>query len=96
MTTILTVQRTFNETYAQQYQNFLNSLTIMTYVTTPTELIYYWDSLPGILIFLGSFGILIGAQFYYTPGSTRNTSGDTWEIWLESTYGQTLHLYGTF
>jgi hypothetical protein len=96
MTSILTVQRTFNETYAQQYQTFWNYSTNMTYIVTPTELIYEWYSLPGVLIVLGSFLNFIEAQFYYTSGSTRNTSGDTWQIWLESTYGQTVYLHGTF
>jgi hypothetical protein len=87
MTIILTVQRTFNETYAQQYQTFWNSSTTMIYLTTSTELIYYWDSLPDMLIVQGSFPNFMKAQFYYTFGSTRNASGDTWEIWFESIYG---------
>jgi hypothetical protein len=58
----------------------------MTYVTSPTQLIYYWYSLPDILIVQESFPNFVEAQYYYTPGSGRNTTGDTWQIWLQSIY----------
>jgi hypothetical protein len=96
MSIIQIVQRTFNETPAQQYQTFWNYSTNMTYIETPTQIFYYWYSLPGMLIVKESFPHFIEAQFYYTPGSTRNTSNDTWQIWLESICGQSLYLYGTY
>jgi hypothetical protein len=68
----------------------------MTYIVTPTELIYYWYSLPGMLIVKESFPHFIEAQYYYTPGSGRNTTGDTWQIWLQSICGDTRYFYGTY
>ncbi|CAF4097323.1 unnamed protein product, partial [Rotaria sp. Silwood1] len=44
------VQRNFNETHAQQYQTFWNYSTNMTHFESPTQLIYVWYSLPGMLI----------------------------------------------
>jgi len=96
MSIIQIVQRTLNETYAQQYQTFWNYSTNMTYSQTPTQLIYYWYSIPGMIIVKESFPNFINAQVYYTPGSVRNTSNDTWDIWLQSTCGQELYLHGTY
>jgi hypothetical protein len=68
----------------------------MTYLETPTEIIYTWYSLPGMLIVKESFPHFVEAQFYYTTGSSRNTSDDTWQIWLQSICEDFLYLSGTF
>lgn len=96
MTIIQIVQRTFNETFASQYQTFWNQSTNMTYIETPTQLIYFWYSLPGMDIVKESFPHFIEAQYYYTSGSVRNTTADTWQIWLEFINGITLYYNGTF
>ena len=90
------VQRTHNETHAQQYQTFWNSSTNMTYIETPTQIIYVWYSLPGMHIVKESFPHFIEAQFFYTTGATRIPSSDTWQIWLQSICGDLLYLAGTF
>ena len=84
LTIIQIVQRTFNETHAQQYQTFWNDSTNMTHIQTPTEIIYTWYSLSGMLIVKESFPHFIEAQYYYTAGSVRNTSADTWQVWVQS------------
>jgi hypothetical protein len=68
----------------------------MTYIVTPTQLIYEWHSLPGTLIVQESFPHFFEAQYYYTSDSGRSTSGDTWQIWFESVCGQMKYLYGTY
>ncbi|UJR20224.1 hypothetical protein I4U23_023355 [Adineta vaga] len=83
MTIIQIVQRTFNETHAQQYQTFWNYSTNMTFVENPTQIIYTWYSLPE-------------AQFYYTPNSSRILGNDTYEIWAQSIYGDFFHVSGSF
>lgn len=96
MTIIFIIQRAYNETHAQQYQTFWNQSTNMTYTTTPTQLTYLWYSLPGMEIGKESFPHFVEAQYFYTSGSVRNTSGDTWQMWLKSIQGGTLYLDGTF
>ncbi|CAF3300259.1 unnamed protein product [Rotaria sp. Silwood2] len=96
MTIVQVVQRSFNETHAQQYQTFWNYSTNMTYIQTPTELIYKWFSLPGMDIVAASFPHFIEAQYFYTTGSSRITANDTWQIWLQSICGELLYLSGTF
>jgi hypothetical protein len=96
MSIVQIVQHTLNETHAHQYQTFWNYSTNMTYIVTPTELIYYWYSLPGMLIVKESFPHFIEAQYYYTPSSIRNTSDDTWQIWLQSICGDNRYLNGTY
>ncbi|CAF1283442.1 unnamed protein product [Rotaria sp. Silwood1] len=90
------VQRNFNETHAQQYQTFWNYSTNMTHFESPTQLIYVWYSLPGMHIVKESFPHFIEAQFYYTTGSPRVPSNDTWQIHLQSICGEFLYLFGTF
>lgn len=70
------VQRSLNETRAQQYQTFWNQSPNMTYIETPTQLIYYWYILPDMLIVNGSFPHFIESQYYYTSGSIRATLND--------------------
>ncbi|CAF1291224.1 unnamed protein product [Adineta ricciae] len=96
MTIIQKVQRTFNETHAQQYQTFWNHSTNMTYVENPTEIIYTWFSLPGMYIVKESFPHFIEAQFYYTANASRILGNDTWEIWVQFINGRHFHLSGTF
>jgi hypothetical protein len=96
MTITLIVQRMFNETNAQQYQTFWNYTTTMAYTQTPTQLTYFWSSVPGMIIADGSFPHFIEVQFYYTTGSVRITGNDIWQIWLESICGYRLYLSGTF
>ncbi|CAF4832974.1 unnamed protein product, partial [Rotaria socialis] len=96
MTIIQVVQRGRNETNAQQYQTFWNSSTNMTFVQTLTEIIYIWYSLPGMYIVEASFPHFVEAQFYYTSGSTRVTSNDTWQIWAQSSCRELIYLSGTF
>ncbi|CAF1472300.1 unnamed protein product [Rotaria magnacalcarata] len=96
MTILQVVQRGHNETNAQQYQTFWNSSTNMTFVQTLTEIIYTWYSLPGMYIVEASFPHFVEAQFYYTSGSTRVTSNDTWQIWAQSSCREFIYLYGTF
>lgn len=96
MTIIQVVQRQFNETHAQQYQTFWNQSTNMTYSQTATEIKYTWYSLPGMLIVAASFPHFVEAQFYYTTGSVRATSNDTWQIWLESICGEQKYISGTY
>ena len=90
------VQRIFNETHAQQYQTFWNDSTNMTYLVTPTEIIYTCYSLPGMLIVQESFPHFIEAEYYYTAGSLRNTSAGTWQVWLTSICNDSLYLTDTF
>jgi len=96
LTIIQVVQRTFNETPAQQYETFWNYSTNMTYVQNPTQIIYTWYSLPGMYIAQASFPNFIEAQFYYTNGSPRLPSGDTWQIWLQSICGDIQYFFGTY
>ncbi|CAF0766165.1 unnamed protein product [Rotaria sordida] len=96
MTIIQVVQRNFNETHAQRYQTFWNYSTNMTYIENPTQIIYKWYSLPDMHIVAPSFPHFIETQFYYTTGSVRITSNDTWQIWIESICGDPLYLFGTF
>jgi hypothetical protein len=96
LTIIQIVQRTYKETHVQQYRTFWNDSTDMTYIEAPTELIYMWYSLPGMHIVEESFPHFIEAQFYYTTSSARVTSGDTWQVWLQSLCDDLLYLYGTF
>lgn len=96
LTIIQIVQRSFNETHAQQYQTFWNDSTNMTYIQTRTEIIYTWYSLPGMLIVKESFPHFIETQFYYTAGSVRNTSADTWQMWAQSICEDSLYMTGNF
>lgn len=96
MSIIQTIQRTSNETHAQQYQTFWNGSTNMTYSQTPTQLTYFWNSIPGMHIVKESFPNFVETQFFYTPGSVRNTSGDTWQMWLQSICGEIRYFSGTY
>lgn len=96
MTIVQIIQRTSNETFAQQYQTFWNQSTNMTYTETPTQLTYLYYSMPGMYIVKESFPHFVEAQFFYTPGSVRNTSGDTWQISLEYINGERRYFTGIF
>jgi hypothetical protein len=96
MTIIQVVQRKFNETFYQQHQTFWTSSTNATYSVNSTKLIYKWYSLPGQLIVQQSFPNYVEAQYYYTSSSLRTTGNDTWNMWLQSIYGETLHFNGTY
>ena len=96
MSIVQTIQRTSNETHAQQYQTFWNGSTNMTYLQTSTQLTYFWNSIPGMHIVKESFPNFVEAQFFYTPGSVRNTSGDTWQMWLQSICGEIRYFSGTY
>jgi hypothetical protein len=90
------VQRTYNEIHAQQYQTFWKDATNMTYIETPTQIIYSWYSLPGMHVDKNGFPYFIETQFYYTNGSVRITHHDTWQVSLQSICGTSLYLSGTF
>lgn len=96
MTIIQTIQRSFFETYAQQYQSFLNGSVSVSYSQSPTQLTYAWNSLPGTLTLKGRFPHFIQAEYFYIPGSVRNTGSDTWEIWLQTICGEMRYYSGIF
>jgi hypothetical protein len=90
------IQRTYNETHAQQYQTFWNNTTNMTYTQTLTQITYTWTLVSGMIIDQASFPNFIEAQYYYTAGAARVTSNDTWRISLRSNCGDKLYLSGTY
>lgn len=96
MTITQIVQRNYNETHAQQYQTFWNASTNMTYVVNPSQIIYRWFTLPGMHIVQNSFPHFIDVQFFYTPGSTRVTSNDTWAMSATTICGEQLSFSGTY
>ena len=96
MTITQKVQRNYNETHANQVQTFWNSSTNMTYAVNPSQIIYQWFTLPGMHIVQNSFPHFINVQFYYTPGSTRVTSNDTWAMSATAICGEQLSFSGTF
>ncbi|CAF3728734.1 unnamed protein product [Rotaria socialis] len=96
MTIIQVVQRNYNETPAQQYQTFWNYSTNMGYVQNPTQIIYTWSSVPGMIIAAASFPNFVEAKYYYTSGAARLTSSDTWQIFIQSICADTMYLFGNY
>ncbi|CAF1425610.1 unnamed protein product [Adineta steineri] len=96
LTIIQFVQRTYNETYAQQHQSFSNQLINMTYIETSTQIIYIWYSLSGMHIANETFPHFVEAHFYSKNVSIRDRSSDTWEIWFQTVCGDLQNISGTF
>jgi hypothetical protein len=96
LTIIQTVQRRFDETHSQQYQSFWDDSTNMTFIETPTKIIYIWYSLPGMHIHKDGYPYSTDAQYYYMNGAARITQKDKWQVSLQSICGSLLKLFGTF
>lgn len=96
MTLTMIAQRNYNETHAQQYQTFWNQSTNATYTVTPSQIIYEWFSSFHMYIVSNSFPHFVRVEYYYTPGSTRLTSNDTWTMSATTTCGGSITYSGTF
>jgi hypothetical protein len=90
------VHRSSEETHAAQHKTFWNHSTNMTYIETPTQIIYIWYSLPNKHIVKKSFPHFTEAQFNYEGDSIRITYSDTWQVLARSVCGDILNLSGTF
>ena len=94
MTVFQGVQRNRNETFAQQYQSFMNSTVNQTFTQTSSALIFQWFMIPNMVINITSFPHLTRAAYFYTP--TRSTRNDTWTISAQSICGTSVVYSGTF